>query len=497
LEKAMAEKIKTEKKVKLIIKKILLIMAPLRQETPPYFTYSLPILAASLEKAGFKVEILDLELHKNKIHKNGLTKLICSRKFDIIGFSGLITSYKVIQMMIDITRKQLPDKKIMLGGGLASSIPEHALKVMDADYVVYGEGVISTPNLINTLNNNGDLSEVKGICFRNNKNKVIKTEPQPLVRNLDDLPKTAYHLMEMKRYIKNYDKLSGFRKSLRIMTSMGCIGQCTYCFRICGKGSYRVYSIPRVIKEMKYLIKKYKIKHFNFIDEEFLVAKSRVRELCAKMREEKIKVTWKCCARVDSVTPEIVRTIKKAGCVFVGLGIESGSQKILDNMKKNVKVEQIKKALKILRKYKMPHGGTMMYGMVGENRETVKETIKFCKEMEHETEFFWTTPYPGTGIYNDLVKQGKIKNEKEFFEKLSDAYQFLINLTEFPTDEEAKYWKNYLQRKIRIPLYKKLLIRIRYKGLWNLDFQIYDFIRRRLFPKEYFETKYTQEKKAF
>ena len=145
----------------------------------------------------------------------------------------------------------------------------------------------------------------------------------------------------------------------------------------------------------------------------------------------------------------------------------------------------------------MPHGGTMMYGMVGENKETVKETIRFCREMEHDVEFFWTTPYPGTEIYNDLVKQGKIKDEKEFFEKLSDAYQFLINLTEFKTDEEAIYWKKYLQRKIKIPLYKKLYIRVRDKGLWNLDFQIYDFMKRRLFPEKYFESKYTTKKRAF
>ncbi|MBT4540730.1 radical SAM protein [Candidatus Woesearchaeota archaeon] len=479
-----------------MIKKILLIMPPLRFETPPYFTYSLPILAASLEKEGFEVEILDLELHKTIINKRGLTRLICSKKFDIMGISGLITSYTTVQMLMDITRKQFPKKKIILGGGLASSVPEHSLKVMKADYVVYGEGVISTPNLIHALNNNKKLKNVKGICYMS-KGKMIKTEPQPLVRNLDDLPRPAYHLMDMKKYINHYDKLSGFRKNMRIMTGVGCIGQCTYCFRICGKGSYRLYSIPRVIKEMKYFIKKYNIKHFNFIDEEFLVAKSRVIELCKQMRKHKINVTWKCCSRVDSINPEIVKTIKKAGCVIVGLGIESGSQKILDNMKKNVKVEQTKKALRILRKYNMPHGGTMMYGMVGENKETVKETIRFCREMEHDVEFFWTTPYPGTEIYNDLVKQGKIKDEKEFFEKLSDAYQFLINLTEFKTDEEAIYWKKYLQRKIKIPLYKKLYIRVRDKGLWNLDFQIYDFMKRRLFPEKYFESKYTTKKRAF
>jgi len=258
-----------------MIKKILLIMPPLRFETPPYFTYSLPILAASLEKEGFEVEILDLELHKTIINKRGLTRLICSKKFDIMGISGLITSYTTVQMLMDITRKQFPKKKIILGGGLASSVPEHSLKVMKADYVVYGEGVISTPNLIHALNNNKKLKNVKGICYMS-KGKMIKTEPQPLVRNLDDLPRPAYHLMDMKKYINHYDKLSGFRKNMRIMTGVGCIGQCTYCFRICGKGSYRLYSIPRVIKEMKYFIKKYNIKHFNFIDEEFLVAKSRV-----------------------------------------------------------------------------------------------------------------------------------------------------------------------------------------------------------------------------
>jgi radical SAM superfamily enzyme YgiQ (UPF0313 family) len=244
-----------------------------------------------------------------------------------------------------------------------------------------------------------------------------------------------------------------------------------------------------VIEEIKYFMRKYNIKHFHIIDEEFLVAKSRVNEFCRQLRENKINITWDCCARADSITPELVKTIKKAGCVMVGIGIESGSQKILDNMKKNEKVGQIKRALRILRYYRVPHGGTMMYGMVGENRRTLEETIKFCKEMNHDTEFFWTTPYPGTEIYKNLVKQGRIKESKEFFTKLSEAYKFTINLTEFPTDEEAIYWKSYLQKQIKIPLIKALYLRLKYKGLQNIDYVIYDFIRRKLFPERYFETK--------
>ncbi len=473
-----------------MIQKILLIMPPLDFESAPYFTYSLPVIASALEKAGYKVEILDFELYKHKINKINLSELILSKDFDIVGISGLITSYAFIQKIIHIIKKQYPKKKVILGGALASSIPEHALNIMGADIIVYREGVITIVNLMNALNTKQDLKSVKGIYY-NDSGKIIKTEPQPLVRNLDEIPRAAYHLMDIEKYINHPNSIAGFKRNLPFVTSLGCTGRCTFCFITCGQGSYRMYSTTKIINDMKFLIKEYKIRHFDFADDHFLVAKERVKELCKEIINQKLKVTWSCASRADSITPEIVEVIKKAGCVCVGIGIESGSQRILDNMKKDIKVDQIKKALRILRKAKLAHGGTMMFGMVGENKQTIRETIDFCKEMKHDTPFFWTTPYPGTELYNNLKKEGKIKDEKEFFMQLSSAYKFVINLTEF-SDEEVKWWKNYVQEQIKIPLFKNLMLRLKYKGLWNIHFQIYDFLRRKLFPYKYFEYKYAK-----
>jgi len=475
-----------------MIKKILLIMPPLRIESAPYFTYSLPLIGAALEKAGYKVEILDFELYKHK--EMNLSKIILSKDFDIVGISGLITSYAFIQNIINIIKKHHPKKKVILGGALASSIPEHALNIMGADIIMYGEGVVTITNLMNAINTKQNLKSINGIYYKD-KGKIIKTEPQPLVRNLDEISRPAYHLIDMEKYINHPNLIAGFKKNLPFFTSLGCTGRCTFCFRLYGKCSYRMYSIPRVIKDMKFLIKKYKIKHFQFMDEHFLVAKERVKELCKEIIKQKLNITWSCASRADSITPEIVKTIKRAGCVFVSIGIESGSQKILDNMKKDVKVDQIKRALRILRKAKLAHGGTMMFGMVGENRQTIQETIDFCKEMKHDTPFFWTTPYPGTEIYNNLKKESKIKDEKAFFMQLSDAYKFVINLTEF-SDEEAKLWKDYLQKQIRIPTFQKFMLRLKCKGLWNIHFQIYDFLRRKFFPYKYFEYKYKSKKES-
>jgi len=468
-----------------MIKKILLIMPPLRLESAPCFTYSLPVIASALEKAGYKVEILDFEIYKHEI--DNVSELILPKEFDIVGISGLITSYSFIQNIINIIKKKYPEKKVILGGALASSIPEHAINVMGADIVIEGEGVVTIVNLMSALNTGQDLKNVKGVYYKNNE--VVKTEPQPLVKNLDEIPRAAYHLMDMEKYINNPNPIAGFKKNITFFTSLGCTGRCTFCFRLYGKCSYRMYSVPRVIEDMKFLIKEYKIKHFAFEDEHFLVAKERVKELCKEIT--KLKVSWSCISRADSITPEIVEIIKKAGCVFVGIGIESGSQTILDNMKKDVKVDQIKKALEILRKAKLAHGGTMMFGMVGENKQTIQETIDFCREMEHDTPFFWTTPYPGTEIYNNLKNEGRIKDEKAFFMQLSDAYKFVINLTEF-SDEEAIHQKNHLQEQIKMPFFKNLMLRLKYKGLWNIHFQVYDFLQRKLFPRKYFEFKYNK-----
>ena len=446
-----------------MIKKILLIIPSARQNEPSSFTVAIPTIAAMLRSHDFEVEIMDIEGYKKEFDDDYSIELVIqSSEFDAVGIGGMITSYKQVKRLIQAIRANHKNKPIILGGGLASSIPEDAINILGADYVVYGEGDLSMLNLLHSLNGIVKLKDVDGIYYKKGE-KIIKNKPFTPIKDLDSLPRIAYDLMPMHKYINQFDNFFGFKKSITIPTSRGCVGQCSYCFRIFGKCKYTFNSAKWILDEVQYLQKKYGINCFFFSDEDFMLVKERVEKFCSGIRVRKMNIKWVCSSRVKNIDKPLCRLMKKCGCVHISLGLESGSQTILDNMKKGATVKDNENALNILRKIKLSHGGTMMFGHPGENDETLNETIAFCKRMNLDRQFFYTTPYPGTDIYNELVKAGRIKDKEVYYELLGDAKDFVINLTDW-TDDELKHRKGWLQEQIKISFLKALVLRIKHKG---------------------------------
>ena len=197
---------------------------------------------------------------------------------------------------------------------------------------------------------------------------------------------------------------------------------------------------------------------------------------------EKIDIPWTCLARVNLVDREMLKKMKQAGCYRVGYGIESGSQQILDNMNKKVTVEQAKKAIKLTRSMGLLCGTTFMFGYPGESLATVKETIDFCQELLIAPRFFFTTPYPGTKLY-DETKERVIRKygcEEKFIEALGDVSEFTVNLTDF-SDEELFKLKEETERrlrKMRMLAYPKLIY-MRYQQ-YGLHLLVKHFCKRML-----------------
>ncbi|MFA5369921.1 MAG: radical SAM protein [Candidatus Omnitrophota bacterium] len=195
------------------------------------------------------------------------------------------------------------------------------------------------------------------------------------------------------------------------------------------------------MKEIRQLYGRYGVKYFHFIDDEFVVNRGFTLEFCRLMKEFSeeagARITWGCAGRVNLMTEDMVIAMSRAGCVLIGYGIESGSQAMLDFIRKGVTVEQARKAVYLTRRHLGWADTSFMIGYPGETRQTIQETIDFCKGLDLIPEvIFFLTPYPGTRLYEMALNRGLIKNEEEYILSLGEQGEKIrINFTNF-TDKE-------------------------------------------------------------
>lgn len=431
--------------------KILLINPPIREnEQPRHIPIGLGTIANVLLGKGHEVKVLDI--NAERLSKCQVKERIdLKSKYEIIGTGGLITTYKYLKGLIPELKKYNPSSKIIVGGGVVTENPALLLSRTPADIAVIGEGEIAMTEIASSLEMNSTLETIKGIAYKQANNEITLTAPRPLIKDLNSLPFPAYHLFPMDIYLHNLAHASvlGKKSEIGVITSRGCPYNCNYCFHIFGRG-IRTRAIDNVLGEIKYLIEQYKIESILILDETFTTNKNRVMEFCSKLLLEKIDIPWSCYARVNLVDQEMLEKMKQAGCYRVGYGIESGSQQILDNMNKKVTVEQAKKAIKLTRSAGLICGSTFMFGYQGETLATVKETNCFCKELLITPSFFFTTPYPGTQLYNRVKNRiiEKYGDEEKFIEALGDVNEFTINLTDF-SDQQLFKLKKASERILR------------------------------------------------
>ncbi|MFX0001762.1 MAG: B12-binding domain-containing radical SAM protein [Candidatus Hermodarchaeota archaeon] len=437
---------------------ILLINPPIRVEAEPtHIAIGLGVIANVLANEGYNVKILDLNAERLS-NEEVIEKVNLNNKFDIIGIGGLITTYRYLKWLIPEIKKYNPNSIIVIGGGVVTESPTLLLSKTPADIAVICEGEITMKELVATIKKNKSYKDINGIAYKDN-GEIKINPPRPLIKDLDELPLPAYELFPINIYLKNvsHGSIIGKKSEMGIITTRGCPFNCHYCYHIFGRG-VRTRSIDNVINEIKYLIDKFNVESILILDETFTINKKRVKEFCQKVISEKIKIPWSCYARVNLIDKIMLKMMKAAGCYRVGYGIESGSQKILDNMNKGVTVEQAKKAIKITRKVGLNVGATFMFGYPGETLETIQETIEFCDKLNLSPTFFFTTPYPGTKLYIDMKERilEKFNNEDKFFEVLGDAKEFTINLSDF-SNEELFELKKKAENDLKIKTFKKKL----------------------------------------
>jgi magnesium-protoporphyrin IX monomethyl ester (oxidative) cyclase len=386
---------------------------------------------------------------------------------DVVAFT---TTTPMICRTIEIIRfvKQF-DIPIIVGGNHVTPIPKQSIKELDIDVVVVGEGEITFLELVQLIKEGNFkhdfLKNIKGICYKNKK-KIVLTEPRPFINDLDLIPFPARDLINMEYYI-NLDSLMGGKiwRLTHMITSRGCPYNCVFCTcPVVHKHQTRFHSPEYVIKEIKYLIEKYKIEAIKIMDDSFILNKKRTEMICNLIIENGFnkKIAFGALARSDQIKEndrDLLRLFKKANFVELGFGFESGSTRILKFLKNNTTtVEDNERAIRLVKEADIGVFGNFMMGSVGETYEDIMMTVNFIKKhgkMIDGKGLFLTQVYPGTKLWDICKRKGLLKNIK--------WEDYIVD--EFSTKRIPKGFSDIFTDKELIKLHREVM---------NVTFEDYD-----------------------
>jgi len=399
--------------------KILLMNPPMKEEE--LFTNSsketasripplgLGYLAAYLEREGHEVRIWDGFVEKDSWEE--ISKL--AENYDLLGIHALTSFVLRAYEFAEFLKRKLPDKPIVFGGCHVTALPLEAMEKQFIDYVVIGEGEITTFELCKVLENESkDMTEILGVYYRDGSGNIKFNGFRPKIPDIDILPFPARHLFNWKLYKSSEARKSRAKKDMAILTSRGCPYQCSYCSKDVTGHKVRNFGLNQVMAEIKHLVKEYNIEELSIWDETFTLQKERVIEFCQALKKERLNITWSCSSRVDRVDVELLKIMKKHGCNFIAYGIESGNDDILKKMKKNITKDLVRKAIKATKKAGIPIRGYFMVGLWGDTKDTILDTIKFAKELDPEiATFTMMVPLPKTLDYERACQQDNFTKE--------------------------------------------------------------------------------------
>lgn len=366
----------------------------------------LAYISACAEAKGHKCKIFDAYFHS----WSGAELLSHVEAFspDVVGFTAMTHE---ISWAADLafkikTRRDIP---VIIGGCHVTALPEQTLAEFDVfDYGICGEGEKTAVELLDCIQyceSPVPLNEINGLVFREN-GQIVRNKPRSLI-TATELNTLSYPAFE-HYYGDDRQALADKHSYYVMFTSRGCPYDCAFCMQVLGR-KVRRRSSQSVIDEMEYAIDRYGAHMFNFADDIFLFDNAQTRELLELFirRDFPSRIKWSALTRANFVNPELISLAKRAGCVRLEMGVESGDNEILANINKGITVEVVKRAVLIIKKAKISLGTYYILGHPGETAETVKKTVELAAELNTDSiAVGLMVPYPGTRVY-DLACQGK------------------------------------------------------------------------------------------
>jgi anaerobic magnesium-protoporphyrin IX monomethyl ester cyclase len=421
--------------------KVALVTAPHLEGAyhhPLFPPIGLSYLAAVLDQNGYELKVIDCPACDYTHDK--LKADLASFQPDIVGIASMTATIPSALQAARTAKEACPNSKVIMGGPHATFADQMILTEEPAvDIVVRGEGELTLLELAQNAAEPQTLPGTLGITYRSN-GQIVKTPPRPFIEDLDALPRPAYKFLPMKRY-RIYGKVH-----MPIMSSRGCPFQCSFCVASQMFGAkFRGRSPKNVVDELEWLKNEYGAEGISFHDDTLTLDKKRIVDICDELIARKINLPWGCQTRADTVSPEILAKMHKAGCNEVSFGVESGCQRILDAVHKKFELTQAEKAIKWAKKEGLFVAVSTIIGYPGETKESMQQTSELMRRIEPDDAWLCiATPYPGTELRALVEKNGwKMTNDWTKYNTMNPIF-------ENPTVASEEY------QKMRKDFYNKL-----------------------------------------
>ena len=422
------------------------------------FPYGLAYISSSLKQAGFNVSCLNL-CHEIDDVKTEISKSVHQNNIDIVCTGGMSIHWVVIENMLNDIKEISQNLITVVGGAIITADPIFSSENMKVDFGVIGEGEETIIELMTALKNNTEISNVRGILYRDLTNDIIINDPRPPISDLDSLPFPDYEGLGFGEWLSTYESSSGNRSGILydydkpriradVIASRSCPYNCTFCYHPLGN-KYRKRSLDSFFNEVEYLIKMYKINTLMVQDELFSLNEDRINEFTERIK--KYGLQWSAQCRADNISIPLLKKLKDSNIMFLLLGIESMNDTVLLSMKKRLSKAQIEDAFEMSSQVGVRCIGNIIIGDPVETIETMNESLSWCKEHpEYDIEIRHVRAIPDSALWRYALENNIIKDKAEFFKEGFPV----INLTSM---SDRTFFSEKIKIEINSTLFKNMM----------------------------------------
>jgi radical SAM superfamily enzyme YgiQ (UPF0313 family) len=363
-------------------------------------------LAGYLEQhTDHEVAILDTQAEELDFQR--VATRVRRARPDVVGITAMTQTLIDVVRAIELVRAEAPSARVVIGGPHAHLFPEETACLPGVDFVVLGEGEQIFAQLLERLDDPAELESLPGLVFARGE-ELIDTGRPGLIDDLDALPFPARHLTDVTRY----DSVLAPRHPVTTMfTSRGCPHVCSFCDRPHLGKRFRARSAPSVVDEMEQCVE-LGVSEFLIYDDTFTIRRQRVIDICEEILARGLDVGFDVRSRVDTVDPEMLRLMARAGCRGLHYGVESGSERTLEVLRKKIDLATARSVFTATKRAGMQVLAYFMIGCPGETREEIRQTFRVARQLDPDfLHLTILTPFPGTEIYRDGLRSGVIERD--------------------------------------------------------------------------------------
>jgi len=396
----------------------------------------------------FNVKFIVINQKLDNISDDELVDRIITFQADIVGISAMTPSAWLLSALSIKIRKRCPDVLIVAGGAHVSGLGSSAIAGTEIDLAVKGEGELSFEMIVERYLAGSRYDDIPGLIIREGNGRVVTNKGMArLIEDLDTIPFPAYDLIDISKYWKVQSMLPvPRRKYISLFSSRGCPYGCIYCHNIFNK-RYRTHSAGRIVDEIEWYIKTFKVDEIEFVDDIFNLDRKRLIEFSALIKKKniKIKIAFPNGMRADIFKKEEVDALVDAGMYMTSLALESGSERIQALSGKGLNIQKFLENVAYIAGKGVFVNGFAMFGFPGETAEEMQMTIDTaCSSKLHSISFFTVTPYPGSSLYDSQVRKYPEWRKPDLFREITSCHA-MVNLSA-ESDDVLMYYQRKANR---------------------------------------------------